>query len=82
MTGVSDVGSGMKESPGTSSVPGEKKHRHRAVRGEQLPSGVEEVRGGGTWNRDEHPSRVGGFDQVFRLSALSSSDERLCQFEG
>jgi len=44
-------GSLMKNSPGDREVPGEKKHRHRAEES-SLPSGVEEVHGGGTRHRD------------------------------
>ena len=48
-----------------------------------LPSGVEEVRGSGTWERDEwvrHARSIMG--QVFQLNALSSSDESLNQLLG
>jgi hypothetical protein len=76
-------GSLMKNSPGDREVPGEKRHRHRAEES-SLPSGVEEVHGGGTRHRDasvchEH---VCLWYQVFQLNALSSSDESLCQFDG
>ena len=48
-----------------------------------LPSDVEEVHGGGTSKRDACVRHGKGLrDQVFQLSALSSSDERLCQLDG
>ena len=77
------AGSWMKNSPGDRVVPREKKHRHRAERRAALPSGVEEVHGGGTSIRDESVCHaIVVFCQVFQLSALSSSDESLCQFAG
>ena len=74
----------MENSPGDREVPGEKKHRHRAREESSLPSGVEEVHGGGTKDRDASVGheRGGLWYQVFQLNALSSSDESLCQFDG
>lgn len=59
------------------------KDRRRAVSGEQqhLPSGVEEVHDGGT-NKARRRGVGSLADQVFQLSALSSSVESISQFGG
>ena len=71
----------QKKSPETVEVPGDSEAPPPCGEESSLPSGVEEVHGSGKGQGDRH-GRALARDQVFQLSALSSSDERWVQLFG